>query len=67
MRNVKINEYDEVVILTKKEVAKLFSVHANTITNWSNSGILKAYTLGQRVYYKKTECLDVLFTNSKSA
>ena len=57
----------EETILTKKQVAQLFQVHVNTISNWTNEGLLKAYSLGQRVYFKKSECLEVLFSNSKTA
>lgn len=60
-------ENGESTILTKKQVAKLFDVHVNTISNWTKDGLLKAYSLGQRVYFKKSECLEVLFSNSKTA
>lgn len=60
-------ENGESTILTKKQVAKLFDVHLNTITGWTKVGLLKSYSLGQRVYFKKSECLEALFSNSKSA
>ena len=61
------NKELEETILTKKQVAQLFQVHVNTISNWTKDGLLKSYSLGQRVYFKKSECLEVLFSNSKTA
>ena len=61
------NKEQDATVLTKKQVALLFDVHVNTITNWTNEGLLKSYSLGQRVYFKKSECLEVLFSNSKTA
>ena len=44
------NEY-----LTRQEVAKLLSVDLSTIHNYKKRNILKAYQIGGRVYYKRTE------------
>ena len=41
--------------LTRKEVAKLCKVHISTVSNWKNEGVLNAYALGGRVYYKRSE------------
>jgi excisionase family DNA binding protein len=35
-------------MLTVSEVAKLLHVHPNTVRNWSDNGLLKAYRLGYR-------------------
>ena len=35
-------------MLTVSEVAKLLRVHPNTVRNWSDNGLLKAYRLGYR-------------------
>ncbi len=35
-------------MLTTSEVARLLSVHINTVRRWSNQGILKAYRIGSR-------------------
>ena len=35
-------------MLTTTEVAKLLRVHANTVRQWSNKGLLHAYRLGTR-------------------
>ena len=41
--------------LTRKEVSDLFKVDISTIHNWTVKGILKAYSIGRRVYYKRSE------------
>ncbi len=35
-------------MLTVNDVARLLSVHINTVRRWSNQGILKAYRVGSR-------------------
>ena len=35
-------------MLTVSEVARLLNAHPNTIRNWSDNGLLKAYRLGYR-------------------
>ncbi len=35
-------------MLTTNEVARVFSVHASTVRQWSNQGIIKAYRIGPR-------------------
>ena len=35
-------------MLTTSDVARLLSVHINTVRRWGNSGILKAYRVGSR-------------------
>ena len=35
-------------MLTTPEVAKLLHVHPNTIRQWTNKGLLRAYRLGPR-------------------
>jgi len=41
--------------LTRKEVSDLFKVDISTIHNWTVKDILKAYSIGRRVYYKRDE------------
>lgn len=48
--------------LTRKETANFFDVSLNCINDWSKKGILKSYKVGQRTYFKKSECIQVLFT-----
>ncbi len=35
-------------MLTVSDVARLLSIHTNTVRRWSNQGILKAYRIGSR-------------------
>ncbi len=35
-------------MLTTSEVARILSIHINTVRRWSNQGILKAYRIGSR-------------------
>ena len=35
-------------MLTVSDVARLLSVHINTVRRWSNQGILKTYRIGSR-------------------
>ncbi len=41
--------------LTRQEVAKLCKVNISTVSNWKNDGVINAYGLGGRVYYKRSE------------
>jgi len=41
--------------LTRNEVAKLLKVDLSTVHNWTKKGKIKAYGLGNRVYYKRHE------------
>jgi excisionase family DNA binding protein len=35
-------------MLTTSEVARILSVHINTVRRWSNQGVLKSYRIGSR-------------------
>lgn len=35
-------------MLTSSEVARILSVHINTVRRWSNQGVLKSYRIGSR-------------------
>lgn len=52
--------------LTRKETATFFGVSLNCVNDWTRKGILKAYKVGQRTYYKRSELLQVMF-NQKHA
>lgn len=41
--------------ITRKDLADLFSVSTVTISDWTKKGILKAYKIANRVYYKREE------------
>ena len=52
---------------TRKETARFFDVSVNCINNWINKGILKAYKVGNRTYFRKSELIEVMFNNQKIA
>jgi len=45
------------IILTRKETAHLLSVSLATLRVWTVKGLIKAYQLGGRVYYKQDEII----------
>lgn len=48
------------VYLTRSEVAEMLKCDLSTIHNWTKKGKLKAYGIGNRVYYKRHEVEAVL-------
>jgi hypothetical protein len=46
---------DTETYLTRHQVAEMLQCDISTVHNWTKSGILKAYGIGARVYYKKSE------------
>ncbi len=47
--------------LTRTEVRDLLKVDLSTVHNWTKRGKLKAYGIGSRVYYKRSD-VDTLMT-----
>lgn len=43
------------IYLTRQEVSKMLSVDLSSVHNWTKKGILVAYQIGGRVYYKRSE------------
>lgn len=41
--------------LTRNEVAKMLKINLSSVHNWTVHGILKAYQISGRVYYKRDE------------
>jgi excisionase family DNA binding protein len=41
--------------LTRKEVADMLKCDLSTLFHWTRKGMLKAYGIGNRVYYKLSE------------
>ena len=56
-------------MLTVSEVARLLSVHINTVRRWSNQGILKAYRVGSRGdrRFRREDIASFLSQESKTA
>jgi hypothetical protein len=47
-------------LLTRKETSEYFDVSLVTIHDWSKSGILKPYKVGNRTYFKRSEIMEVV-------
>lgn len=47
-------------LLTRKEAAQYLSISLSTLKNWTDEGLIKAYKLGGRIYYKKKELINSL-------
>ncbi len=61
IRLAKLNEQKEQeTLMTRTETAKYLKVNSTTLWHWTKKGKLKAYGLGNRVYYKKNEIDEAL-------
>ncbi|NRB60309.1 MAG: helix-turn-helix domain-containing protein [Winogradskyella sp.] len=47
-------------ILTREETSKFLKIDLSTLYHWTNKGKVKAYAVGSRRYYKKSELLESL-------
>ncbi|QXP72515.1 helix-turn-helix domain-containing protein [Tenacibaculum sp. AHE15PA] len=47
-------------LLTIEETATLFKVKRQTVYNWKNNGLIQAYSIQGRIYYKKNELLKAI-------
>lgn len=56
--NQKPNEEPE--LLTRKQVAKLFSISLPTLSEWTKQGRVRAYKINTRVRFKRAEIMDQL-------
>jgi excisionase family DNA binding protein len=48
------------LLLTRTETANYLKINMTTLYNWTKKGKLKAYGIGNRVYYKKNEIDEAL-------
>lgn len=46
--------------LSRQDVAKLFGISYPTVQEWSRKGVLKAYKVANRVYFKANEIEQAL-------
>lgn len=46
--------------ITRRDVATLFHVTLTTVHDWTRKGILQAYKVGNRVFYKRVEVENAL-------
>ncbi len=47
-------------LLKREDIANMFNVNINTVTQWSKAGVLKPHYLGRRVFFYKSEVLEAL-------
>ena len=47
-------------LLTREETCKFLKIDSSTLWSYTNKGKLKAYGIGARRYYKRTELLECL-------
>jgi|WetSurMetagenome_2_1015567.scaffolds.fasta_scaffold46104_1 hypothetical protein len=59
------NYKDEIELLQKKDVMKIFSVSQATINAWMKKGILPFHRMNRRVFYKKSD-IEKILTNKKT-
>lgn len=53
-------ERKQVVLMSREEASSYLRISLPTLHKWTNEGLLKAYRLGGRVYYKQHEILKAL-------
>lgn len=47
-------------VYTRQEVKELLNVSYGTLCNWNKSEVLKQVKIGHRVYYSKSDVMDVI-------
>lgn len=47
-------------VLTRKETAQFFGVSLVTVNDWSKAGILWPYKVGNRVFFRRSQLMQVL-------
>ena len=52
-------------LLTREQACELLSINSSTLYHWTNKGKVKAYGIGNRRYYKRSELLDSLIQLKK--
>lgn len=61
--NKNFNNYQE--ILTREQAADFFQVSIRTIDSWSEGGYLNPSKIGRKVYFFKSELIELLESNRK--
>lgn len=59
IKELKSNK-DKEELMTREEACQFLSVNSSTLWHWTNRGKVKAYAIGSRRYYKKSELLESL-------
>ncbi len=56
---------EDVVLLKRVDVAKLFSVSLVTITDWMKTGKIPYHRINSRVFFKKRELMECIELKDK--
>jgi excisionase family DNA binding protein len=51
---------EKTILLTREEARDLLKITFPTLRKWTNEGLLVAYQLGGKIYYKRHEILEAL-------
>lgn len=51
---------DDEALLTREETCQFLKIDSSTLWAWTNKGKVKAYGIGARRYYKKSELMECL-------
>lgn len=54
------SSFENEILLTRKDVARILQIHITTVHNWTKSGKLKAYKIEGRVGYLPSELQQCL-------
>lgn len=60
LKNLSAPKEKELELLTRKDTAKLLRISLPTLHDWTKTGIVKAYRIGNRVLYKLEEVKEAL-------
>tara|TARA_R110000751_G_scaffold938_4_gene3839 strand:- start:14493 stop:14765 length:273 start_codon:yes stop_codon:yes gene_type:complete len=52
-------------LLTRDEACKFLKINSSTLWTWTNKGIVTAYGISNRRYYKRSELLETLIKLNK--
>ena len=52
--------------LTRSEVCKILQIDLSTLHRWRKEGVLTAYQMGNRIYFKRSEIDDYINKNRLS-
>ncbi|WP_242120688.1 helix-turn-helix domain-containing protein [Aestuariivivens sediminicola] len=53
-------QIDSDELLTREETCRFLKIDSSTLWSWTNKGKVKAYGIGARRYYKRSELLECL-------
>ncbi|MEP2237466.1 MAG: helix-turn-helix domain-containing protein [Maribacter sp.] len=59
-----IKNYNE-ELLTRDETCQFLKIDSSTLWSWTNKGKVKAYGIGARRYYKRSELMECLTLSEK--